>query len=141
MDSSDDGEDAEEVGEVKGKTRAKVGRGEEEDFKGEESSEEAESSESEQEEKKEVMKKSVAAKADSKKRGRDGNPKKAPAPKAAVSGKDPKKGAGPKAPEKGGPGVKPGKPAEEKKMMSQKEAYEAIKDYMIKVGEICFNNL
>lgn len=87
----------------------------------------------------------MAAKADSKKRGRDGNPKKALALKAAAAGKDRKKGAGvgggAKAPEKGGPGGKPGKPAEEKKMMSQKEAYEAIKDYMIKVCEILFNIL
>jgi hypothetical protein len=87
------------------------------------------------------VKKSVAAKADSKKRGRDGNPKKAPPAKAAAAGKEPKKGPGAKGPDKGGPTAKPGKPAEEKKMMTYKEAFDAIKDYMIKVCEILSNHI
>ncbi len=84
------------------------------------------------------MKKSVVVKADSKKRGRDGNPKKAPPAKVAAAGKERKKGAGAKGAEKGGANAKSGKPAEEKKMMSYKEAFDAIKDYMIKVCEIYF---
>ena len=86
------------------------------------------------------MKKSVVVKADSKKRGRDGNPKKAPPAKVAAAGKEPKKGGAAKAAEKGGANAKSGKPAEEKKMMSYKEAFDAIKDYMIKVCEIFSNH-
>ena len=86
------------------------------------------------------MKKSVVVKADSKKRGRDGNPKKAPPAKVPAAGKEPKKGGAAKAAEKGGANAKSGKPAEEKKMMSYKEAFDAIKDYMIKVCEIFSNH-
>ena len=49
---------------------------------------------------------------------------------AATAPKDVKKGAG--KPENKG-GAKPGKPAEVKQMMNQKEAYDAVKEYMIKV--------
>ena len=66
------------------------------------------------------FKKSAKAtdKVDSKKRMRDGKPKKVPAPKGAPEGK----------------GKAPQKDEGAKKMMNEKESFEAIKDYMIKVS-------
>lgn len=58
-----------------------------------------------------------------------------------TAGKEPKKGPGAKGPDKGGAAAKSGKPAEEKKMMTYKEAFDAIKDYMIKVCEILSNHI
>lgn len=97
-------------------------------------SEDSEASEVKKPSAKKQTKKAGAGKAKSseplvetKKRMPDGKPKKVPAPKGAAAATG-KAGAGKVG---AGPGGKE-KPKEEKKMMSEKEAKEAIREYMIK---------